>query len=80
MVDKKPNRVDSHGIVHAYEGIITGVTLNNKPLMRCEVFDQGEGVYAVQLTWRAVNGVTYFLVDDSTPTDLVVTCLGCLGR
>lgn len=80
MVDKKPNRVDSAGVVHAYEGGFTGISLNNKPLMCCEVFDQGDGTYAVQFTERMRNRVMYFIIDDSTPTDLPVTCLGCLGR
>lgn len=80
MVDRKPNRVDSHGVVHSYADAVSPITLNNKQLMRCEIVDQGEGVYAVHLTWRMVNAVTYFIVDDSKPTDLDVTCIGCLGR
>ncbi len=80
MVDKQPNRIDSRGVVHSYADVISPITLNNKPLMSCEIVDQGEGVYAVHFTWRADDSVTYFIVDDSRPTSLDVTCLSCLGR
>lgn len=79
-VDKKPNRIDSQGIVHTYADVISDLTLNNKALMRCEIDNQGEGIYAIHFTWRAANTVSYFLVDDSTPTDAPVTCVDCLGR